>query len=91
MQFFDHDGRINLSYGRSQLSVDRKEFLELEPEYSLPEGQQTRYWKKDSSGEIYWISDGANQTAATDFTPQQLADYCRKLAAYRTAIGEAND
>lgn len=89
MLFMDHDGRVSLDYRGATLTMERKTFMELELSYSLPKGQITRYLKKDGNSETYWLSDGANQSGATDFTAQEIADYCRKLATYRKAIAES--
>jgi hypothetical protein len=89
MQFMDHDGSIILDYRGAMLTMERETFLELEPSYSLPKGQITRYLKKEGNSETYWLSDGANQSGATDFTAQDIAGFCRKLATYRKAIAKS--
>jgi hypothetical protein len=89
MQFMDHDGHVTLDYRGATLTMERQTFLELEPFYSLPRGQVTRYLKKEGSSEVYWLSDGANQSGAVDFTAQEIVGFCRKLATYRKAIAES--
>ena len=54
--FQDHDGRVRIG----ELVLDRDEFLEYEPAYSLPAGMIFRRYEP---GKRHVLSDGRNQKA----------------------------